>query len=163
MKLYEIPDEFRAIGEMITEAEGEITPEIAARMEAAEGTLHEKVDALCYLIREAVADSDSAGREMSRLRQFKAAADNRENRLREYLLRSLGELGLDGVKTATNRVSRRRAGQPSIRWGQAIELLPCQFRRTTFSVDLVVAHEAYLEDRLPEGFVVDYKDCLVIR
>jgi hypothetical protein len=163
MKLYEIPDEFRAIGEAIAEAEGEITPEIAARMEAAEGTLHEKVDAICYLIREDVADSEAASAEISRLRQFKTAADNRRSRLRDYLLRSLSELGLDGVKTATNRISRQRAGSPSISWSMSLALAPSEFKVVTVGIDLAAAHIAYREGRLPDGFVVKHKDTLVIR
>lgn len=105
MKLYEIPKAYEEVADLLTENGGELTPEIEERLAALDGTLEEKVDAICRIIVEKRAFARA--RHAFGMEQVGQAAvlDRGAARLEDYLLGNLVTLGRDFVETRTAQVA----------------------------------------------------------
>jgi len=105
MKLYEISHKYRAIMAHIEERGGDLDG-IEAELDATEDALAEKADAICALIAEATAEATAYKAEADRLTDGRRRADNRAERLRQYLA---SNLPVDGLKTQRFALSFRRS------------------------------------------------------
>lgn len=162
MKLYELPEQYRAWEQAVVDAGDEVTEELAVAFDRLEATLQEKADAIGWMVRQAEAD-EQAFRELSRDFAAKArAAAGRSASLKAYLMRVLRAMGLDGVKGRVFTVSIARAGSPAIRWASAGEI-PDGFARVETRLDGEAAQQAYRLGVLPEGFEVTHSESLRIR
>ena len=94
LRLYELPDAIREIEAEIIEAEGEITDDIADRLDHLEGEFERKAEYLALLSREARAEAKAVKEEEDRLKARRTAAENREKRIKDYLLFSMQKLGV---------------------------------------------------------------------
>lgn len=105
MKLYEIAHHYRAIMAHIEENCGDLDG-IEAELDACADDLTDKVDAICALIAEATAEATAYKAEADRLTDGRKRAENRSERLRQYLASNLPS---DGLKTPRFALSFRRS------------------------------------------------------
>jgi hypothetical protein len=162
VKLYELALEHRRIDAAISEAQGEVTPEVEAMLDSISGAVEEKVDGICALIREREANAGAIKAEEMRLAALRRADEAAAERLKGYLLRNLQSLGLDHANGRRFRATVTRAGRPSIRWDGAGEP-PEGFRRVRVEPDLAAAQQAHDAGMLPLGFVATFNTSLRIR
>ena len=162
LRLYELPGAIREIEYAIIEADGEITDEIADRLDHLEGEFERKAEYLALLSREAKAEAAAVKQEEDRLKARRTAAENRERRIKDYLLACMTRLGVDRIEGDRAKVRVQDNSRPSITWMGAADDIPDAFRRVSVSVDGTAAYDAWRSapederDRaLPEGFRVE--------
>jgi hypothetical protein len=163
MKLYELPTLARMIDELIEDADGEITPDIAAMLDEMEGTLASKVDGIGALIREHTFRAAAFAEEMARLKERKATQERAAERLKAYLQGVMQKLGVDRVVGGRYSATLQRAGRPAIAWAGDPDRIPAGFRRETVAPDLAAAQDAYAAGVLPEGFTATFTTSLRLR
>ena len=154
MHLYEIADEWRVIDQAIDDMDGEITPEIEARMDELAEALPETVDAIAKLIRERTAAAAVYAAEAKRLADKAKACQSTVERLKAYLHHHLEAIGLDGVNGTLFKVSIVKNSRPSIKWPGRPESIPDAFRRVSVDLDGPAAYAAWKSGTLPDGFDV---------
>lgn len=156
LTLYEIPDRLREIEGQIIEAEGEITPEIEAELDALDEAFDRKVEYIALLSREARAEAVAVKQEEDRLRARRTAAENRERYMKDYLQACLTKAGMERVEGQRAKIRIQQNSRPSIRWIGEEEAIPQGFRRERVSVDGDAVYEAWKAGVvLPEGFQVE--------
>lgn len=153
MRLYELPAEVRRIDDLLTESEGELTPEIEAALAALEIEKTAKVDAIGALITESLSESGGIIAEMERLKTRASRLAGRAANLKAYLHRNMDAMGDQKIKGRLFTASVCKNSAPSIRWGGEGEI-PRAFRRTVIELDGGAAREAWKAGELPDGFVV---------
>lgn len=97
MRLYEISDRVRAVLDELADAEGVLEGDLEARLNAAESSMSEKVDAVLAYAAERHAESVSCAHEAKRLADRARAAEAHSERLRDYVLRCMVAAGVDRV------------------------------------------------------------------
>ena len=155
--LLDISDDLVAISERIREADGEITPEIEARLDAIEGELDQKITRIAMFIEERLGDAEKASAQEQRLRAIRRAFEREADNLKRYLKLCMERAGKLSVVTPEARVSVQRNSQPAIRWTGAPLDIPEGYRRVTIAPDLDAVREdinAGVEP--PAGFTVEY-------
>jgi ATPase subunit of ABC transporter with duplicated ATPase domains len=156
LKLYEIANALDAIAAEIIEAEGEIGPDVEARLDAMEGAFDEKVKRVALKVRELEATAKGVQVEADRLaavvRRNKRAADW----LKGYLVEEMQRAGRDVVNADLCKVRVMTAPRPSIRWPGEPDTIPEPYRKVVTSLDGGAAYEDYRAEKLPEGFEVSF-------
>lgn len=133
VKLYDLAIEYAEIGDAIDDADGELTPEIEARLDALSVSLEAKVDSCCALIREWSLTAEAIREEERRLKARRDALDNRAARLREYVTSCLDMAGRRKVTSSRFTASVRESrGAVSV---TDIERLPAAFKFQRVDVD----------------------------
>lgn len=164
MRLYELPAAIREIEAEIIEADGELTPEVEARLEALEGEFRGKAEHIALLSREAKAEAAAVKLEEDRLAARRRAAENRERRLKDYLHACMTAAGLDHIESERCKLRVQRNGQPSVRVDVAPDALPEMFRRVVVDADRAALLAAWKESgEVPAGVVVEFGTHLRIR
>ena len=155
MKLYELPPIWAEITRQIDEAEGEMSPEVEAQLDALELELEAKVRGICGLIRESLGEAEAIQEEIDRLGGLEHAATNNAARLKKYLLENFTRMGIDRVDAGIFKVSVCANGRPSIEWEGDMEPLPDCYRVVKESVNYQLAYEHLRASGvLPPGFTV---------
>ena len=164
MKLYEIPAAYRAILAEIEDNDGELTQELAERLEDIDDTLASKVDAYCAIIKQIDHDHDTYRQESRRLQLKAQGCENTSKRMRDMLMQAMGAMDVATFKGRLFFVRRHRASIPSINWVSRDEV-PEPFRKVKIELDKGAALEAYHEagGSLPEGFEVRFTEFITIR
>lgn len=85
LKLWQIGDELEAVRGMLYEAEGELTPEIEAALESAEGAFEEKAERVALFIRELLSNAKAVKEEAQRLSGRAATYERTAESLKHYL------------------------------------------------------------------------------
>ncbi len=156
LRLWEIANELDAIGELIAEAGGELTPTLEEALDSIEGAFDEKVERVGLFIRECEANALAAKIEEERLAAIRRGFENKSKGLKRYLKAQLERVGRDKVKTPRVSVRIQRNGRPSIRWVSEYEP-PEEFRVVSVRADTQKAYEAWKAEKLlPNGFVVEH-------
>jgi hypothetical protein len=157
MRLYEIPDAIRAAIEGdVDPVTGEILSEdMEAKLEALEEEFERKAEWIALLAREAKAEAEAVGLEERRLAARRKAAENREGRLKAYLLLCMENAHKDRVEGPRAKI-RLQNNPPAIRWALDADAIPEEYRRVTVAPDLAKARDQYKDGQsLPEGFTVE--------
>ena len=156
LTLYDLPDAIREVEALIIEADGEITPDIEAQLEAFEGEFERKAEYLALLSREAKAEAAAVKLEEDRLKARRTAAENRERRLKDYLHVCMIRMGIPKIDGDRAKVAIQNNGRPSITWMGEDDAIPDEFRRVSVSLDgTAVYNEWRAGAELPEGFRVE--------
>ena len=156
LRLYELPEAIRQIEAQIIDADGELTPELEAELDALEGAFEAKAEYLALLAREAKAEAASVKQEEDRLRAWRTAAENRERRIKDYLHTCMVRANIDKVDGQRAKVALQRNGRPSITWTGGEDAIPNEFRRVSVSVDGSRAYDEWKAGAtLPDGFEVE--------
>lgn len=87
--LYLLSDAYRLAVAELDDAEGEVSDELAVRLDAITDAIGVKIDACLALAAEAEREAESFAAEASRLVKLSKAAANRQESLRAYVLRSM--------------------------------------------------------------------------
>ena len=165
--LHELTIECQRIMAAIDDADGEITPDVADRLDALEGDRNAKVDSYCRLMKNfelmgdeiaavALPFQDEAKRIVARAAPHYRARD----RLRERLKDELQAQGIDKIKTARFTVSIYGIA-PEIAW-TADGPPPAEFQ-TAPSLNKAAAVQWHKQNGwLPEGFSVKPKTAMRI-
>lgn len=157
MKLWEITDEYESVLMEIFANEGELTPDLEAKLDDLEGSFLEKVERVALKIRELEGDADKAKAEKDRLYAIEKSYRSSASSLKDYLMRQMGRTGQDRVLTPKARVRIQKNSQPSIQWTKEPEEIPEDYRRVTITPDLRVLKEDMKAGAdAPEGFIVEY-------
>lgn len=165
LRLYEIADALESIEDTLLENGGELTPELEAALEALEGTLEQKAERICRVIRNHDASAKAFDAEIERLRGHKKAHENTVARLKDYLKTVLVRLDRTKVDAGVFKVALQNNSRPAIRWTLDPAAIPEQLRRVPpAEVDGDAAYEAWKKDRqLPPGFEVELGSHIRIR
>ena len=165
--LHELTIECQRIMTAIDEADGEITPDVADRLDALEGSREAKVDSYCRLMRnfelmgdEIAAVSVPFEDEAKRLKARAAPHYRAVERLRARLKMELEAQGIDKIKTARFTVSIYGIA-PEIAW--TADGPPPDVFRDSPVLNKAMARDWYkLNGWLPEGFSVKPKTAMRI-
>ena len=163
MKLYEISADYREVMEAIEAADGELTPELEARLDAVNVALGDKVDVIGAVVRNKMSEWLAYSEEARRLQAKAKAALNTANNLKDYFARNL--LVAVGMEKASGRLFSARVAEasvPQIRW-ESSDPIPVGFQRVTVELDGKAAQEAYKHGVLPDGFTATRKTYLDLR
>ena len=164
LRLYELPEAIRQIEAQIIDADGELTPELEAELDALEGAFHHKAEFIALLAREAKAEGEAWKAEEARIRGHRIAAENREARLKGYLHTCMERLGVKRVDGQRAKVALQQSSRPSITWTGSTDAIPEDFLRVTLSVDGAKAYEEWKAGaELPTGFLVSHSTHVRIR
>jgi len=156
MRLWELGDELERIGFEIFENEGELTPELEARLDALEGAWEDKVERVALYVRSQVVLGLAADIEVCRLDRIKRSHERAADSLKSYLLREMERMGKSKVETARARVRvQANGGKAVIRWTGEPDAIPDGFRRVEIYPDGAAVQHAHREGTLPDGFVVE--------
>jgi hypothetical protein len=163
MNLYQVPKAYEAWLAAVEEAEGELSPELEEMLEEIEGTILDKADGVCALIRNATAEAEMCRVESARFATRGRQAANQADRLKALLMRAMVAYGVDRVDAQRFKVAIRKASTPSIRWKYPLEDLPGWAKRYKLELDGTKAQQEYKQSgSLPDGFTVDYSEYLAI-
>ncbi len=170
MKLWEIGLELDAIGMVISDQGGELTPELEERLDKMEGEFEDKAERIALLIQTKRVEAQAAKSERDRLAKIAKAAENTADSLKDYLRFYMERQEKEKVETARVKLRVRNASQPSITWKGEDGSWPEQFTRIQTSLDKKAVLEAWKsssessEDRrVPEGFDIHFTRYLDIR
>jgi hypothetical protein len=153
--LYQLTASLVSVMDALVEAGGELTPELQAQLEQAEGDFKTKVERVALGIRHLVVTGEAAATEASRLTLLARARLNASERLKDYLREQMLQAEQRKVETDRVRVSVVTNSRPTIKWLAAPDTIPEAFRRTKVELDGDAALQAYRDrGRLPEGFQV---------
>ncbi len=150
IKLYEATEALAIIDGFLEESQGEITPEIEALLEQAEGTFAAKVERVALKIRELTGAAEIIKAEEERLSARRRAHENAAKGLKTYLQRQLEVAGKDKVKGELLTV--------------ATQLNPpvLQVPADTTDADLAELYEAGMRgiEQVPATFAVNKREVL---
>lgn len=111
MKLYELTDKYAELQQMIEDGADPVA--LTDTLEAIEGAIEEKVEAIYRLRQNLLADIEALKAEEKRLADKRKALEDQVEWLKEYVARQLAAAGIDKVKTRIGTVGFRNA-PPSI-------------------------------------------------
>jgi chromosome segregation ATPase len=164
MKLYEIPAALRALEAQIEEAEGVLTPELEAELEAVQGEFERKAEWIAMLIREAKLEAEKWKAEEERVQNRRRALERRAEHLNRYLHMGMTAMDQDKVKGEMLTVSLQRNSQPTIAYEGSPDGLPDVYKRVRVEMDAQALREAYKAGQeLPDGVSVHFGTHLRIR
>lgn len=158
--LWAITDELAEVGALIADGDGELTPELEAKLDALEGALNDKVERIALYIRESETLADGAKAEKDRLAAIQKAHQRKADGLKEYLLRCMSGADVDRVETSKARVRLQKSGTPAIDYHGDLDALPADFVRVVPEsrvIDKKAITQAIRDgEEPPEGVVVSY-------
>lgn len=157
MQLYAIADAMQAILDTIDES-GEIAPEAQAQLDALEGDLAAKAEAIARVVRNLVASEAARKVEAARLALAADADRRRADWLKRYLMDQLQRLGLTRIDAGVFRVRVQRNSQPAVSCAVPLDKLPPDLvrRKETLDLDREAILAAVREGLpLPEGVRVE--------
>jgi hypothetical protein len=106
MKLYEIADEIQDVCNAVLEAEGEMTPELEARWEAASLAFADKLDATLGWMRTMELMAAGLREDEKRLAALRKSREKAVERMEGYVLEQLRRVDRKRVDTARHSASR---------------------------------------------------------
>jgi hypothetical protein len=163
MKMYEIVLAYREIMEEIDADDGEVTPEVASRLDAVESRLEDKADSYAALIAEFEAEAKAFGEESSRLAKRRQVASNRAKRLRGLLREAMEAVGVDSVRSSRFQIRIKKASRPSFDAKVMVEDIPSEFIRTELLLDYQKAYDAWKKGMIPDCLEVRHTSYVEIR
>jgi len=113
--LYELMDDFADLQDAIDSgaAEEKIVG-IIERMDAAKGSLRDKVDNVCRVVRNIEGHASAVKREKDRLQRREKALNNNKERLRAWVKTSMDLLDVPSIKTDVNTITLGEPGDPTV-------------------------------------------------
>ena len=107
MHLYQMTAEYEAIIKAIEDAEGEVTPELMAQLDALGGAFTEKADNIAAVVRTVEATAAAVKGEQDRLAGYRKSLDTHADWLKHYLQEQMIRTGNEKVEGARFRISIR--------------------------------------------------------
>jgi hypothetical protein len=164
MKLYQIPQALRALEEQIEEAEGVLTPEMEAELDALGEQFDKKAEYIAMLIREAKLQAEAWKAEEERVSTRRRTLERRAEHLTRYVHQAMTAAGVTKIKGELLSLGIQRNGQPSVSYEGDPSTLPPTFQRVRIEMDGTRVREAIKAgEELPEGVQVHHGTHLRIR
>jgi hypothetical protein len=155
--LYSLTAEWAAIEQALIDSEGELTPELEARLDSLPGELALKVDGYCALIESFEAAAQNARRVVERAKALSSVRQNAANRMRERLKEAMQIFRQDKISTPNFVARIQRNSRPSIRWTKDLESIPPEFVKVTRALDGNAAYDTWrILSALPVGFEIEH-------
>lgn len=154
LTLYEIANAFEVVEDALLENGGDLTDEIVALLDQAEGALEWKVERICRLIRNHEGTSIAFKTERERLQAHERAHARSAESLKTYLFQQLTRIGKDKVNAGVFKVALQHNSRPSIAWQGEPDTIPGEFKRVKIELNGDAAYAAYKANALPSGFTV---------
>lgn len=135
MKLYELTEEFDAIADLAftTAQDGEVDPELSAKLDAIQGEIDKKLAACCRIVKNMHGIEESLKGEVQRLQNKQRAAMRSAESVKKYMLENLEKLGIDKRKVDELFTVSIQDNPPAV-VVENIDLVPTDF-------DLPIARE----------------------
>jgi len=155
LKLYQLADTYEQIAEALIENGGELTPELAADLDAIEGAFEAKVERVALYICNLLLTADAADAEAARLATLARTRRQGAEGLKGYLMAQLDRVEKPKVETPLVVVRIQKNSRPSIQWPDTLPI-PEGYQRVTVSLDGQKAYADFKAGTLPMGFIVDH-------
>lgn len=107
--LYRISQEQQALNELLFEAEGELTPELEAKLVINQSNLEVKAEGYATSMAYFKAIEKAAEEEIKRLQSISKHSKNAQERMKGALATALETFGLDRLEVGTYRISFRKS------------------------------------------------------
>jgi hypothetical protein len=163
LKLWEISGEISGLMATIADLNGEITPQVEARLDELEGAFEGKVERIALLIQQYKVNADAAKAEEDRLAAIRKSFERSADGLRHYLYGGMLASGHDRVDTPRARVRIQRNTQPTCLYVGDPTAIPPEFQRVTVDVDKRKVLEVWEqtsanpeERTAPDGFKIEW-------
>lgn len=101
-KLYELTNELSVLQ---TEWDGEVSPEIQAKLDSLQTSIEAKIEGICKFVRSLEAERDAVNIEVIRLKNRLSRLDKGIDFFKMYMKNNLDSIGIDKIKTALFNVS----------------------------------------------------------
>lgn len=95
--LYELTKELATINDSLIDAQGEITPELEARLDGVNMALEKKAEGIRKWFAKIDTDGDAIEKEINRLQNLKRLNGNLQERLKAYIKRNMEVAGLKSI------------------------------------------------------------------
>lgn len=153
--LYEIAADLRAITDAIEAADGEITPDLEAALDAIAGDFAAKVEGVCRFRANLAAEHAMFKSEADTLAARAKSIDRKMLWLENYLLREVLASGQNSVKAGLFTVTLVKNSRPSITPLVPVETLPEELQRVKIEFNGTAAYESWKAgQKLPAGLQV---------
>lgn len=163
--LYELSTAYRLLIAAVEDADGELSDEREAQLDALNASIEDKVDACCSYEEELEGTEAAIAAVIKRLQDRKATVAGRRRRIKDHVRNCLERAGLSRVET-TLFVARLQNSPPSATWTGDPDAIPGAFQRvkTTVEFDAKGALAAFKAgEELPSGIEVRQSRYLVIK
>ena len=150
-KLYELSTEMSLVNDELIANEGELTPEIEARLDSLNLALEVKATGIRKIFAMAEADAEAVNTEIKRLQRIKKINENMQARLKEYVLKNMQAADLKTIKTTIGTFTVAKS--PDSLDIVVPELIPAEFYDTI--PERKVLNEKRIREALSEGYEVD--------
>ena len=154
LRLYELADAYEQIAETLIENGGELTPELAAALDAIEGAFEAKVERVALYVRNLLVTADAADAEAARLAALVHSRRQGAEGLKGYLMVQLDRVQKPKVETPLVVVRIQKNSHPAIRWPEALPI-PENYQRVMVGLDGQKAYTDWKAGALPEGFIIE--------
>ena len=155
MKLYEMPAAMRALEDKIEQAEGVLTPELEAELDALGEEFDRKAEYIAMLIREAKLEAEKWRIEEERVSARRMSLERRAQSLTAYVHSQMQAMGRQKVDGKLLSVSLQQNSTPSIVYEQLPADLPERYKRVRVEVNGRAIIDAYKAGQpIPEGITI---------
>lgn len=163
MKLYEINAAIADILHAVAEAEGEITLDQEAALDALTMSLEAKAENIALWIRETLAKADAVKAEEARLRARRTALENAAERAKQYLHDTMRMTGRERIDAELATITVTNNSRPTVDVDPDVTL-PEWATRVTVSPDKAALLKAHLDGApVPAGVTISTGTHLRIR
>lgn len=153
--LYNLSGEFGHLLHEIENMDGEIPPELTARLDAVESEFEAKIHACCCAMRNINSRAVGIQAEIERLSALEDAEMRRLDWLKEYIKEALERSGAKKIKTPLFTVWTQKNARPTIELATADTPIPSEFKKVREEFDKNAAYEAWKRGELmPPGVKV---------
>jgi hypothetical protein len=164
MKLYEIPAALRQLETKIEEAEGLLTPELEAELDALGEEFDRKAEYVAMLVREAKLEAEKWKAEEDRVSNRRRSLERRAEGLTRYLHEQMTSMRKDKIPGDLLTVAIQRNSQPTVSFDREPHWLPEEYRRVEFRMDAKKIREDHEAGKpLPEGVTIHHGTHVRIR
>lgn len=157
--LYAIADHWVEVLRKIEDAEGELTPDLIAELDALQEAFPKKAEKVALFVKNLEALAQAAALESARLKTLAQSRENAAERLKKYLMDNLRKLELTNVTTPLAKIRIQRNSVPSVSVSspslEVGEEVPVRYQRVSITLDRKqVVDDWKAGTPLPEGIEV---------
>ncbi len=153
MRLYEVPTELATVQALIDECDGELPPELEARLDAIVCDMEFKVTAICKLRAEYAGEADAAMAESKRLHELASGRMRNADRMKKYLLDTLQAAGIKKLDYPLFKLSVCKNSRPTTEVTAPVDELPLVLVKVVKMADTQKAYDLFKTTGVvPPGF-----------
>jgi hypothetical protein len=107
MNIFKIENEYKLLMQEIEANEGELTDEMAQRLEITQANLQEKATNYAFVVKHYEGEADIIAAEIKRLQELKKKRENNIERLKDRVKTAMQTFGVSKIETPTLTLSLR--------------------------------------------------------